>query len=302
MRKQKSGFTLVELLVVIAIIGILIGMLLPAVQAVREAAGRTACSNNLRQISLANLNFESAHQKFPQGSSLTGPRTPYVPHILPFIEAGNQVATYNFDINFNNHSAADRAAFTSLLSAFQCPSDEQVAWERVPGEMKGNYGLNWGPWEYLDQSFEGQGPEETPFSPFFVDFQSSISSITDGTSNTLMMLEMRQAPYRAGEIDRRGRLWNNDPDCYQIMTRFRPNTTSPDKGTVVNREDINLPGDPTGAARDYYIASRSRHPGGVHVSLCDGSVHFVSDNIALEPWQWLSMSADGNVVGVGDFQ
>ena len=124
-------------------------MLLPAVQAVREAAGRTACSNNLRQISLANLNFESAHQKFPQGSSLTGPRTPYVPHILPFIEAGNQVATYNFDINFNNHSAADRAAFTSLLSAFQCPSDEQVAWEKVPGEMKGNYGLNWGPWESI---------------------------------------------------------------------------------------------------------------------------------------------------------
>ena len=303
MKTKRAGFTLVELLVVIAIIGILIGMLLPAVQAVREAARRTQCSNNLKQISLANLNFESAHMKFPQGSSRTGPRTPYVPQILPFIEEGNQVAVYDFTKNFNSHTPAEKAVFASLLTAFQCPSDEAVEWEKVPGEMKGNYGVNWGPNVYFNQSIDNDSSQQmVPLAPFFFDFQSTMGEITDGTSNTMMMMEMRQAPYRAGEIDRRGRLWNNDPECYQIMAQFGPNTTVADQGLVVDREDIGLPGIRNTNAATMYMSSRSNHTGGVNLSMCDGSVHFASDSVAIDIWKFISTARGGEVAGVGDLR
>lgn len=303
MNTKRAAFTLVELLVVIAIIGILIGMLLPAVQAVREAARRSECSNNMKQIALANLNFESAHMKFPQGSSRVGIRTPYVPHILPFIEEGNQVAVYDFTRNFNSHTPAEKAIFASLLSAFQCPSDIAVEFEQVPGEMKGNYGLNWGPNVYNNQSIDdNQDLENEPLAPFFWDFQSTIGEITDGTSNTTMMMEMRQAPWRLGEVDRRGRLWNNDPECYQIMAQFGPNTTVADRGRVVNREDIGLPGEPSGVAADYFMSSRSNHTGGVQLSMCDGSVHFAADSVSIDIWRQISTSRGGEVAGVGDLR
>jgi len=303
MKARRSGFTLVELLVVIAIIGILIGMLLPAVQQVREAARRISCANNVRQISLANLNFESANSKLPQGSTLIGVRTPYVPHILPFIEQGNQAAVYDFTKNFNSHTIAEKEIFASLLTSFQCPSDEAVAWEKVRGEIKANYGLNWGPNVYQNQSIDNDPAlERIPQSPFFFDYQAELEAITDGTSNTLMILEMRQAPYIEGEIDRRGRLWNNDPDCYQIMAQFGPNTTVADVGSVVDREDIGLPGNPGGPAADMFISSRSRHLGGVQAGMCDGSVHFVTDNVSVDIWKFLSTASGGEVASIGDAQ
>ena len=307
MKTKRAGFTLVELLVVIAIIGILIGMLLPAVQAVREAARRTECSNNLKQITLSNLNFESSHIKLPPGSARRitpdNPRTPYVPHILPFIEEGNQVAVYDFTKNFNSHTPAEKAIFASLLTAFQCPSDEAVEWAKVPGEMKGNYGVNWGPNVYYNQSINDDSSlEDTPLAPFFYDYQSTLGEITDGTSNTMMMMEMRQSPYIDGEIDRRGRLWNNDPECYQIMAQFGPNTTVADRGLVVNREDIGLPGIRDTNASNMYMSSRSNHTGGVQMSMCDGSVHFVSDSVQIDVWKFISTSRGGEVAGVGDLQ
>ena len=150
--RGRSGFTLVELLVVIAIIGILIGMLLPAVQQVREAARRTTCLNNLRQIGLAALNYESAHRKLPKGwngpgnandaiasidSSITGYQLggPLVP-CLPFIEQNN-VSRY-----FESHRIADaywtnadinEFAASKKIPAFVCPSDSAETRRKVAG-------------------------------------------------------------------------------------------------------------------------------------------------------------------------
>ena len=107
--KTKNGFTLVELLVVIAIIGILIGMLLPAVQMVREAARRTSCSNNMRQIGLALMNYEGAHKRFPSGweaqditYSLSDPGWGWSATILPFLEGQNVHDQIDFDLSIDN--------------------------------------------------------------------------------------------------------------------------------------------------------------------------------------------------------
>ena len=121
--KNVSGFTLVELLVVIAIIGILIGMLLPAVQQVREAARRIDCSNRTRQLGLASLNYESAHNALPpgwrvdDGTSLTG--WGWAATILPFLEAGN----LNDRIDFRGAVDANPEVLTEVVPVFLCPSD-----------------------------------------------------------------------------------------------------------------------------------------------------------------------------------
>jgi len=148
-QQAKAGFTLVELLVVIAIIGILIGMLLPAVQQVREAARRTACANNIRQCALASLNFESAHMRFPPGMNFrvhanSRNRRPVTPrpgnsqraqyiawpmYILPFMEQNNlhsefQIGTNNWDNDFRTLVGSNGELLVSnVIPFFICPSD-----------------------------------------------------------------------------------------------------------------------------------------------------------------------------------
>ena len=139
-QKRASGFTLVELLVVIAIIGILIGMLLPAVQAVRSAARRTSCANNLRQLGLAMLNYESTHQHFPNGYTSTkttdgnvpegvfinpetwdaGPGWGWGAHLLPFVEANNLAAAIDYDASIWDGS--QREQIRTQIPSFLCPA------------------------------------------------------------------------------------------------------------------------------------------------------------------------------------
>src|SRR4051794_20722473 len=130
------GFTLIELLVVIAIIAVLIGLLLPAVQAAREAARRAQCVNNLKQIALANHNYESSIGSFPMGNSYysienldnLGPCATAFLHssfnfILPYIEAGNQYSAYNFSRTYR--SVANQTAARTKVSSYICPSDSK---------------------------------------------------------------------------------------------------------------------------------------------------------------------------------
>ena len=156
-------------------------------------------------------------------------------------------------------------------------------------EYKGSYGVSWGEGTFYD-----------PVKPaaFYLEYGARIRDISDGTSKTLAMMEMLQAPAEKGDpVDRRGRIWNDDSGCYQIMTRTLPNTEEPDVSRCVDRPELGMPCTAGGGQNDY-LASRSRHPGGVQVLLCDGSTHFIDDEIALEIWRALSSRAGGEVVSL----
>ena len=193
---KRVGFTLVELLVVIAIIGILVGLLLPAVQAAREAARRMSCSNNLRQLSLATLNYEAAQRKLPglTGSSSFSPQA----RILPYIEQGNLSDLINYSIPLYVGPAfaarlnpVHREAAATVLSVMQCPSDpaDPLFTTLLPdGAIAKVGGLNY---MYSYGSGTGTNYDDRYATDGFV-WENSfarMASITDGLSQTVMLSE-----------------------------------------------------------------------------------------------------------------
>jgi prepilin-type N-terminal cleavage/methylation domain-containing protein/prepilin-type processing-associated H-X9-DG protein len=322
-RLRRPAFTLIELLVVIAIIGILIALLLPAVQKIREAAARIKCTNNLKQFTLACHNYHDAYGQLPIGSqgrnsrdpdwAYTGskPRTPLIARLMPYIEQTAFAARYDMTKNFN--SPPNTLIITTRFPMFDCPSDTaQATGHPQTGDLKSNYGVNWGSWSFRQQG----GPTNGVFplnygdakgrSPFFLDFGARFTEIADGTSNTLCMSEVLQTPWTQlpGQafVDRRGRIWNDDTFCYEISTRLTPNSPRGDYG-YCDPADLRYPCDPlskgltSAAAPDTYMAARSRHTGGVNASFCDGSVHFISNNIDPVTWVAMSSMAAGDLLG-----
>ena len=230
-KKCSAGFTLVELLVVIAIIGILVALLLPAIQAAREASRRSSCSNKIRQLSIAVQNYESAKKRLPaaidnpSGTTDTNWGISFFIQILPYIEQSAIADLYDPAVQPRRQLAK---CFSSPEPTTQCPSDEAVKVPYALGassaidpatglgngdtaqDYKGNYGLNWGTgyynqqrnvWDFATQSQRPSlpGPFENPETvglganqkeiPKFI----KLKQITDGTSKTLMLIEMRQA-------------------------------------------------------------------------------------------------------------
>ncbi|MBY0515029.1 MAG: DUF1559 domain-containing protein [Gemmataceae bacterium] len=333
---RRPGFTLIELLVVIAIIAILIGLLLPAVQKVREAAARAKCMNNIKQIALANMNYEGAYGTFMPGVSRTGCcwGTWMVPS-LNFMEQKSMFDSYQ-NFGGNDTTGLRYAAGTNLsnvsskkLSSYSCPSDTQ----RIQGGITmHNYVLNAGntsfyqtnlpfgctggstvgangcvqyggaPFGWYEDPNSGTGdaspPNYSAQSPTLgVDGQPrKMTSITDGTSNTLCVSEVIIGPSNG---DYRGFTWwggaagfttfqtpNNDA-ASDVMTGAgcgsAPYPTSPVMPCTTTST--------SSLARMQLV--RSRHPGGVNAAMCDGSVRFVRSSVSLAAWR-AAGTAQGN--------
>lgn len=321
----QRGFTLVELLVVIAIIGILIGMLLPAVQAVREAARRTQCANNMRQIGLALFNYESAHMKFPSAGQAKDPATganvfftdrgkietfadaaPSVQaYILPFIEQ-NAVANlfdkqYRYDIDPSGGQApTNQQAAQTAIPGYICPSSG-----RGEQDSEGYGFTDYSAPVTLKPDFEGLG------NPRYKcvlngDSQRRIGSITDGTSNTIAMAE------DAGRAD-------TSTGGYMIIkTESMPDGTSADRRSwawadpdnafnvdkLVNNNQTPR-GGPDGCTWDIVNCGPNEetfsfHPGGANASLADGSVHFVDADVSAQVFAALMSKNGGEVVSIFD--
>jgi prepilin-type N-terminal cleavage/methylation domain-containing protein/prepilin-type processing-associated H-X9-DG protein len=324
-RPTSGGFTLVELLVVIAIIGILIALLLPAVQAAREAARRSQCANNLRQIGLAVLNYESAHRSLPVGSYACCWGS-WMVAIFPFIEEQWAADHYHYDnmydsyidpttIKYRYNGSANRPVTTKRYSTFTCPSDmPSAAWDITCHNYAGNYG-NTG---YGGKAVIHPGtPEEVRFggAPFVasgwrdpdtgVDTPPKICKlrdITDGLSSTLLAAEVRQGQGQgvtSGVNDLRGFVWWGGSAGFS--TYLAPNSPLPDVCHSMAWCDPENPQNPPAVLQSSQMpamkASRSRHPGGVQAVFCDGSVHFFSENIAMNTWRALGTTQGNELVG-----
>ncbi|MCA9131095.1 MAG: DUF1559 domain-containing protein [Planctomycetales bacterium] len=303
---RKHGFTLVELLVVIAIIGILVGLLLPAVQAAREAARRMQCSNNLKQLGLGALNYESAHKKFPPNHIWAGPVTTLRPtgngvpdlvnvecwgwHVLmmPFIEQNNLYTQLNVNSVslFSYLSAATPAQLAVLqqdISVFRCPSDsgDQTAksarhWGGGLGAVAGGHG-NWqsGLTNYVSSRGTRNNPQTVrdTFGMMMEPISIKISGVTDGTSNTFMFGE-RDSLYG------RSATWPGvrNPDgngmrgIYMNTAIVRPPLNSIDPPNAWSSNSL-------GAGAGF----SSLHTGGSQFVYVDGSVHFISSSIDSRP-------------------
>ena len=330
-RSLRSGFTLIELLVVIAIIAILISLLLPAVQQAREAARRTQCKNKLKQFGLANHNHVDVYRYLPAGSyssSSGAPRRPtWIVSLWPFLDQSalyNQWDQQQIFSNAPNTIANSLSGPTgAMLDIYFCPSDPNVnaAPYRQEGSVwraRSNYAVNMARW-----------PGRTAFTPPLKDEQAqgafrshswttvnsqpvpnpgfySFRDITDGTSNSLLMSEVLLpksvlGSSSAAERDSRADFQNPGNDtCWAFQTHTGPNSGAPDRlqhcGPLASDPLANLPCLEATSAPNQ-AAARSRHTGGVHAAMCDGSVRFVSTNVDISTWQALSTIGEGTVVG-----
>ena len=316
--RQAPGFTLVELLVVIAIIGVLVALLLPAVQAAREAARRSQCQNNIRQLAVAMHNHETTKGRLPPGNLgydpdrpdhplwAKEPRTPMLVFILPYIEQGTRMASYDFKRAWYQQPQPVIEVLRQQIPTYQCPSDEPQVMDNASevdfDDYKGNYGLNWGSFGYYDQEDElalglparvYEPVEDGRKAPFWLGFGAKFA---DGSSNTLLMLEMIQAPSQGAELDRRARIWNEASGCQNITTFRTPNSGGTDFSLCVDRPEIGLPCQSTGAVNSHLLTARSRHVGGVNVTMCDASVRFVADEVDAQTWQLISLIDSGFAV------
>jgi prepilin-type N-terminal cleavage/methylation domain-containing protein/prepilin-type processing-associated H-X9-DG protein len=322
---RRRGFTLIELLVVIAIIGVLIGLLLPAVQKVREAANRLKCQNNMKQIALAQHNYQDAFSQFTpgylykgdgfrSGFSATSNEFSWPTLILPYIEQDNVYKTIDFTKNFGAGQGGNPVCISTPQPIFMCPSDSAVKQAAGSGYFgyslyaKGNVVANAGigPMTIVHTTAPPPSPDNTTVKPgaFAVNSKTSAATILDGSSNSAMLSELiTVAASGSGNVgvpdDWRGVMHYPEGSFY--MHNRTPDDLTPDQFRRIMC--VSQPYAPCVGShnawndRNDIMTARSWHPGGVNVALCDASVRFVSRNISLSTWQALGTIKGGEVLG-----
>lgn len=319
-KQRRAGFTLVELLVVIAIIGMLVGLLLPAVQSARASARRTQCKNHLRQLSLATIGFNTAMGHYPPSANVdtevtaTDNNVSWGVHgrILPHLEEANVADRIDLEAAWDFQSAIDEVQ----LPVLQCPSDSGASRMRDPGNGRvklfpTTYGFNMGTWFVFDPATQQGGD-----GMFFPNSNLQDAHVRDGLSRTIMISEVNAwQPYvrnggpsmtsvpesieQAAAIVASGAQYKNTghtewPDGRVHHTGFtatlKPNSKVPyNNGEEVVDADYNSwqegkngsSGSPTFAI----ITSRSFHSGQVNVAMMDGSVRTVTSDVELDVWR-----------------
>jgi prepilin-type N-terminal cleavage/methylation domain-containing protein len=326
---RRAGFTLVELLVVIAIIGVLVALLLPAVQAAREAARRGQCLNNLKQIGLATQQFHDAQGQLP-ASFITQATTPHdswsiQARLLPFLEQGNIYNGINFDLSYKHVSQViNGSQITSLrVPVYRCPS-ELGEEQRIDGSTiwaPMSYGANLGTWFVYNPTTREGGD-----GAFAANGTYGFDGVTDGTSNTLCFTEVKTfQPYlREGhnpDVDNApipatpaevaalggefkadsGHTEWTDARAHQvgITAVFTPNTVVEYAGAGGTYDiDFTTAREGQSASRTYAaVTARSHHSGIVNASLLDGSVRPITDQVDKAVWRALATRAGDETIG-----
>jgi prepilin-type N-terminal cleavage/methylation domain-containing protein len=327
MCSRRRGFTLIELLVVIAIIAILIGLLVPAVQKVREAAARTQCQNNLKQLGLACANYESTFKYLPPGFATNDRSVQAV--ILPYVEQQN--VANQFVAGVSTTDAANHAFADAQIPIYLCPSDPSSNYIAGPnGEQRGkcNYFGSLGLNANMYATGCTVGIFQVPGPPVTGKPTVRMVAVTDGTSNTAMFSEIKRSD--AAQLDysdytnwtwRQSSLiylinpavwsdtvinatvcnnWGDDNNWDVIASRGEEYYRGlPALSMYTHTVSPNYTGWDCGNGYQYtaaHIAARSYHTGGVNLLCVDGSVHFIADSIALPAWRALGTRAGGDVV------
>lgn len=302
-RPRRPGFTLIELLVVIAIIAILIALLLPAVQQAREAARRTQCKNNLKQIGLALHNYHSSHNCFPFAIGGTGNKYSAISQLLPQLDQAPLFSQINFSKPFND--PVNGAARLLELSQFRCPSDlanpqptaggatnyipnkgTSVAWQ----DPNANGVIYWNSRTRMGDIIDGSSQSAAFSERNITDGSNGISTpVADTYLSNANPTTPDEAAKLCAAVDVSnlanqfpqfmGAPWIDGKNAYQHIA-------------VPNSRSCGF--QPAAKAS---MAASSRHVGGAHLLLSDGSVRFTSENIDVNLWRGVGTRNGGEVIG-----
>jgi prepilin-type N-terminal cleavage/methylation domain-containing protein/prepilin-type processing-associated H-X9-DG protein len=268
---SRPAFTLIELLVVIAIIGVLISVLIPAVQRVRETASRAQCINNLKQIGLASHNYHDSHWSLPPGHFATASYPDTTPgwgwgaYLLPYLE---QESLYR-QINFSQPVQQNTRVTQTILKVYLCPSDQpppgaflltDSAFDAIASAAPSSYAASVG-------SDSSEADDPTGNGVFYRNSKTRFADISDGLSNTSIIGDRAWSQTQG--------IWAGAPN--NAITRAGPRNTWPNATasaavlTQAHNNWINITTDADGGLDDF----SSNHPGGANLLFADGSVHFI---------------------------